>query len=92
MEQVTIFFEICGEFQPAYCKLRAAFKQHVSEGEDFSGFHNRLEITNIGWTDYPIANMFDLFGFYDRVERMLGFRIPIPRGYKINDFLDMCLP
>ena len=64
----------------------------MREGKDLSGFHHRSEITNIEWTDYPIANMFDLFGFYDRVERMLDFRIPIPRGHKIIDFLDMCLP
>ena len=91
IEQVGIWFDVCGEFQSAYSNLRTEYMLQLESGAAIAECQYSSELASVQWTDYPIAEIFDLFSFYDRVEHMLNYRIPIPHGHRIVDFLAMCI-
>ena len=74
MEQVAIFFEVCGEFHPAYWALRKKYKELGEErGGDFSRLLYKEELQRMIWVDFPVANECDLYSLYDSIREMFRY-------------------
>ena len=93
MAAVAYFCEISGDFHPAFCELRDAYKQMWEiRPEDSEHLIYKTELREMEWVDYPVAHECDLFALYDRIDELLKYRLSMMFGtHTIIDFLERSL-
>ena len=75
LEQVAIFFDVCGEFYHAYCELRQSNKMRENQGLDYTSHLYKNELARMLWGDFPVVNECDLDSLFDSIRDMLSYRV-----------------
>ena len=92
MEQMYVFFKACEEYRSTWYAVKQVYVGLPPTAWDWitSSLFWR-ELAEINFNEFSITEEFDLKFLYDRIIKMLNFRIPMGREHSIMHFIGMCM-